>query len=286
MSREPHGRDYDREVRIGALALAAFLLAAGWAFGSLKPTSSSASLVTGTSDYGPGNVRVSFLILKASGEPAYRPTAQVKAADGASATAVLETVGTSPETSIRLYVVHLRIARAGSYSLSATPQGTNVTAVGSVDVKEHSATPAIGSRAPASNTPTIASAHGKLSVLTTRVPPDRSLLRYSVAESLAAHKPFVVVFASPKFCTTRTCGPVVDVTEAVAKRFAAVRFIHVEVYEHNDPAKGTNEWVRQWHLPSETWAFLVGGDGRIRAKLEGSFSTGELAAAVTRYLAP
>ena len=49
--------------------------------------------------------------------------------------------------------------------------------------------------------------------------PDRALLRYSIAESIAARKPFVVVFATPNFCTSRTCGPVVDVVDAVRKRF-------------------------------------------------------------------
>ena len=73
--------------------------------------------------------------------------------------------------------------------------------------------------------------------ITTSRPPDLPLLRYSIADSLAAHKPFVVTFATPKFCTSRTCGPVVDVVQAVRRRFErrGVRFIHVEVYTDNDP---------------------------------------------------
>jgi hypothetical protein len=205
----------------------------------------------------------------------------------ARAEAVLERVGVSALSSIRLYVANLVVPRPGPYKVTARPAGTSVEASVTITVKARSASPAVGSKALASDTPTIASTHGNLAALTTRVPPDTSLLRFSVAESLAAHAPFVVLFASPKLCTTRTCGPVVDVAEAVAKRFAAqgIRFIHVEVYEGNDPAKGENRWVRQWRLPSETWAFLVGRDGRIKAKLEGSFSAGELSAAVSSYLA-
>jgi hypothetical protein len=45
-----------------------------------------------------------------------------------------------------------------------------------------------------------------------RTSPGVSLLRHSVADSLAAHKPFVLVFATAKFCESPTCGPVVDVT--------------------------------------------------------------------------
>jgi hypothetical protein len=135
-----------------------------------------------------------------------------------------------------------------------------------------------------SRTPTIASTHGDFARLTTRVPPDRALLRYSVAESLAAHVPFVVVFATPKFCTSRTCGPVVDVVDAVRRRFRRtdVRFVHVEVYRRNDPTLGLNKFMREWHLPSEPWVFLVGSDGRIKGKFEGPVSVRELAAAVRR----
>jgi hypothetical protein len=67
-------------------------------------------------------------------------------------------------------------------------------------------------------------------------------------------------------------------------RGSDVRFIHVEVYKDNDPTKGLNRWFTQWHLPSEPWIFLVGADGRIKAKFEASVSVDELAAAVRRYL--
>ena len=72
------------------------------------------------------------------------------------------------------------------------------------------------------------------------------------------------------------------------KQFAGsgVRFIHVEVYEQNNPQLGPNRWFKQWHLPSEPWTFAVGSDGRIKAKFEGSFSADELAAAVRHHLLP
>jgi hypothetical protein len=144
----------------------------------------------------------------------------------------------------------------------------------------------VGARAPASATPTLASVHGAVAKLTTRVPPDRALLRYSIAGSLAAHRPFVVTFATPRYCTSRTCGPVVDVVNYVRRRLAArgVRFIHVEVYTQNRPALGYNRWMRRWGLRTEPWTFLVGRDGRIKAKFEGSVSARELEAAVRRLL--
>ena len=90
------------------------------------------------------------------------------------------------------------------------------------------------------------SASEPVAALTTDVPPDRALLRESIAGSLAAHKPFVVTFATPRFCTSRVCGPVVDVVQSVARRFSGsgIRFIHVEVYRDNDPTKGYNRWMQ------------------------------------------
>jgi hypothetical protein len=40
----------------------------------------------------------------------------------------------------------------------------------------------------------------------------------------------------------------------------------------------------QWHLVTEPWTFLVGGDGRIKAKFEGAVSARELESAVNRFL--
>ena len=94
----------------------------------------------------------------------------------------------------------------------------------------------------------------------------------------------MVTFATPKFCASRTCGPVVDVVEEVAKRLEGsdVRFIHVEVYEGNDPANGYNRWMQEWGLKTEPWTFLVGRDGKIVARFEGVVSVSELEQAVRK----
>lgn len=254
--------------------------------------------VLGTEDYAPGPVRVSFLLLDDQGSPVYRKDIRVRVSAAGSgkalavASAALEPVGV-PGAGVdagdvtRLYVVHFRVPRAGTYRLVAGGTGGKpVRAVWTIDVRKHPRAPAVGSKAIPSRTPTIASTHGNFRALTTRTPPDKQLLRYSVAGSLAARVPFVVVFATPKFCSSRTCGPVVDVVDAVRKRFVRtpIRFIHVEVYKDNNPGLGYNRWFRQWHLPTEPWTFLVGRDGRIKARFEGSVSAGELAEAVRRYL--
>jgi hypothetical protein len=246
----------------------------------------------------PGRVRVSFLLIDNRGAPVNQPRVRVwvatsdRAAPFAQDTAALEPVGVAGSGAVagditRIYVVHIRVPRPGIYTLVAeTPGPRPMQAQLHIQVRRHTQVPAVGSQAIASRTPTIASTQGNLRALTTRTPPDVGMLRYSVAGSLAAHRPFVLVFATPKFCTSRTCGPVVDVVDAVRKRFAGrgIRFIHVEIYRDNNPGLGYNRWVEQWHLPTEPWTFLVGKNGRIVARFEGSVSVGELAAAVRRYL--
>jgi hypothetical protein len=242
-------------------------------------------LVMGTSDYAPGPVRVSFLVLTHRARAIERPTARVwvsLALDQApflSGTARLEDVGKGQ----RIYVADVDIPGPGKYFLLAEPVGgTKIQGLGNVVVEEQTKTPAVGDRAFPSKTPTLADAPA--AELTTRTPPDTELLRVSVADALARKEPFVVVFATPKFCESRTCGPVVDVVDAVRRRVPGVGFIHVEIYEENNPALGVNRWVQEWKLPTEPWVFLVGRDGRIKAKFEGAVSEQELGAAVRRFL--
>jgi hypothetical protein len=158
--------------------------------------------------------------------------------------------------------------------------------MGNLVVRGRTISPAVGSVAPKSDTPTLATTGGRLGPLTTSTHPDRTLYATSVAAALAAQLPFVVTFATPKFCTSRTCGPVVDVVSRVRAQLKGtpVKFIHVEVFRGNSPAKGYNRWMREWKLQSEPWTFLVGSDGRIKAKFEGSVSAGELRAAVRSKL--
>lgn len=297
--------------------VAALLLASGCAASKTHPeqnTSSSAkvvpdslralvdapgpdvALVAGASDFTPGRVRYPFLIIDKNGGSVERPRARVWLARGLDrkpfekGVAHLERVGVPGGARgdvSTLYVVHLRVPAPGKYWVLAEPVGgRRIQGLGNVIVRKRSFSPAIGSKAYKSRTLTLRDVGGDAARLTTRIPPDRGLLRYSVSATLAAHKPFVLVFATPKFCASRTCGPVVDVVEFVQRRFASsgIRFIHVEIYKENDPTMGFNRWVRQWHLPTEPWVFLVGQDGRIKAKFEGSVSPAELAHAVREDL--
>ena len=258
----------------------------------------SVSLIPGTSDYAPGLLRISFLVVDPRGRVIAPPRARVwvarslEAKPFAQTAAQLEPIGvpgvSTGADAKAIYVAHVRVREPGTYYVLARPLGgkTRIGGIRELLVRSHTATPAVGSRAYPSRTPTLATTGGRTRPLTTRVPPDRALLRTSVAQALAAHDPFILTFATPRYCVSRTCGPVVDVVDHVRERYARsrIRFIHVEIYEENNPAKGPNAWVGQWHLPGEPWTFLVGSDGRIKAKFEGSMSARELDDAIERFL--
>ena len=254
------------------------------------------AVVPGDENHEPGLNRVSFLVVDGSGRVVERPSATVWVATSRDAEpflrtkAVLERIGVlggSEADATHFYVAHVRLPKPHTYWLLAEPVGgRQIAAIGNVQVVANDSPPDVGDPAPRSRTPTIASTHGDFAALTTRTPPDRALLRYSVADSLSAHVPFVVTFATPKLCQSRLCGPSVDVTLAAERRFRGdgIRFIHVEVYENNDLAKGFNRWMREWKLETEPWTFLVDRSGRIVDRFEGALSVDELERAVRAKL--
>ncbi len=252
------------------------------------------AVVPGTSDYAPGPNRISFLIVRAGDELVERPTAKVYLARAlaavpfATTTATLEPIGVPGGDTAdagNIYVAMVTLPGPGKYWYMAEPVGGKpIQALGNIVVGKTSAAPALGDPAIAVDTPTLRSTGGDLKALTTSRLPDRKLYERSVAEALTAKEPFVVSFATPQFCQTRTCGPVVDVVSAVRKRLAGlgVRFIHVEIYKNNDPALGVNQWVDAWNLPTEPFTFVVDRRGIVRNKLEGAFSVAELESAARK----
>ena len=46
----------------------------------------------------------------------------------------------------------------------------------------------------------------------------------------------MLLFATPQFCQSRVCGPVVDVAEQVKEEYGdKAAFIHMEIYKDNEP---------------------------------------------------
>ena len=203
------------------------------------------------------------------------------------------------ENPVGVYVAVIDFARAGDWGLEmlASPGGGQERrSRRTFSVSETTTTPALGAPAPPSDTPTAANDAG-LALITSDTEPDPAFYRLSVRDAIAAGMPFVVVFATPAFCTSRTCGPALELAKSVAPDYAGrVNFVHVEPYELESvgghvqlrtDASGSRllvPAVEDWGIPSEPYVFVVDADGNVAAKFEGPADTTELAAALDAVL--
>jgi len=104
--------------------------------------------------------------------------------------------------------------------------------------------PDVGEPAPRVHTPTVADVGGDVGKIDTRIPPD-DMHSEDLAEALGK-KPVVLVFATPQFCQSRVCGPVVDEAEQVKQTLGkGVAFIHMEIYKANNPSLGLRPQVKR-----------------------------------------
>jgi len=151
----------------------------------------------------------------------------------------------------------------------------------------------VGEAAPASDNPTAADVGGDLKQISTDPNPDPRFYELSVKEALGAHRPLVLVFATPAFCQSRTCGPALDRVKAGSKGAPSdVAFINVEPYKlaftegRLQPVLDAYnqlqpvDAVNQWGLDSEPWVFTVDGKGIVRRSFLGMPSDQELQDAI------
>jgi hypothetical protein len=157
-------------------------------------------------------------------------------------------------------------------------------------VQEELPTVDIGDRAPASDTPTAAEVGGDLKQLSTDLNPEPSFYELSVKDALAQKRPFVLIFATPAFCTSAQCGPTLERMKKIAAAAPDdVAFINVEPYQLEfadgrlQPVLDTNgqlqaaPWTDEWGTLSEPWVFAVDGDGIVRGSFEGLVTDDEFA---------
>ncbi|MEX2546578.1 MAG: hypothetical protein WD830_02165 [Chloroflexota bacterium] len=200
-----------------------------------------------------------------------------------------------------LYRAIVAFDRAGEWGVQATStesDDTKRTGRFVFPVRELGTTPALGAQAIASETPTADTAE-EIAAISTDDDPEPDFYRQSVPGALAAHEPFALIFATPAFCRSATCGPTLDVVKSAAAPFMdRMTFIHVEPYElemvgghlrpvlspDNDPIPTAA--TTAWGLPTEPYIFVVDAQGKVTAKFEGIASADELSAAFEAVATP
>ncbi len=149
-------------------------------------------------------------------------------------------------------------------------------------VADEPTTVAIGEQAPRSSTPTLADTD--LEDLTTDYPVNEAFYELSLDEALENGNKTVAVFATPAYCTSAACGPMMVQVKDLQGSHPDVNWVHIEVYqgfnsdgfapdvEHLAPA------VVDYRLQSEPWIFVMDEQGVVVARIEGVLAEGELEA--------
>jgi hypothetical protein len=197
-----------------------------------------------------------------------------------------KTTTDDPDAASVVYSTQVDFPSKGDWAIAALiKQDGEVkgTLLPSAVVGEFNGVPRPGEKAPLIHTPTAEDAGGDLAQVTTRIPPDTQN-RVDYADALGK-EPIVLLFATPQFCQSRVCGPVVDVAEQVKQEYGdEAAFIHMEIFNDNDPGKGVRQQVRAFNLPSEPWLFTIDRQGRVSSAIEGAFGLEALTAAVKKVV--
>jgi hypothetical protein len=190
-----------------------------------------------------------------------------------------------------VYVTSVAFDRAGDWGVRISVTDT----AGEHDefpfrfsVRERSDEPMVGDAAPPSVQATTASE--PIEEIDSSSPPRAAMHGTTVRDALMSRKPAVVAFATPAFCRSRLCAPVLDtVMDPLFARYAAeASFIHVEPYLLRDLRDGFVEnpvpATLEWGIASEPWIFVIDRHGRVAAKFEGIMALDEVEAALMAAL--
>jgi hypothetical protein len=193
-----------------------------------------------------------------------------------------------------IYAADVTFTAAGDWAadFSTTKGGLAETTRVKFQVADKSSTPAIGTKAPVTKTPTLADVDGDVQRLSTDQHPDLDFYRVSVDQAIKEHRAFVLVFATPAFCTSRQCGPTLDAVKEIAKGAPRMTFINVEPYKLTftggrlQPVLDAGgqlqatDVTNAWGLLTEPWIFVVDRNGIVRGSFAVIAGPEELKAAI------
>ncbi|HJQ95634.1 MAG TPA: thioredoxin family protein [Acidimicrobiia bacterium] len=183
---------------------------------------------------------------------------------------------------VGIYLIRDTFDQEGTWWVKLRPQGMTESMQASFIVGNDDPMPGVGE--PAISIETRTAAEHPLEEISSDPDPDPSFYELSLDQALTNGQPTVVVFASPAFCTSQTCGPMLDQVEAVASEHPGVNYLHVEIYENLDAETSAelqiSDAVLAWGLPSEPWVFVIDRDGRVSSRFEGALGDGEIEGAL------
>jgi hypothetical protein len=139
----------------------------------------------------------------------------------------------------------------------------------------------VGDPAPLSESRTLDDA--PIEELTSDTTPVDSYYEMTIAEAVGAG-PSVLIFATPAWCTSQSCGPMLDQVQEIDSEYPGLSYVHVEVYENINVSSREDlvlvDAVEEWGLPSEPWLYVIDRSGTVTAAFEGAVSDDELRSAL------
>jgi hypothetical protein len=160
------------------------------------------------------------------------------------------------------------------------------------DTQATSSTPGIGQPAPPAESPTATDAAG-IATISTDTSPDPDYYRLTITQAETSGKPSLIVFATPAFCQTATCGPTLSLVKSVAAAYKGrLNTVHVEPYVLQKTESGLQPVLdKEGHLqtvaaadafglPIEPFTFVLDAQGKVAAKFDGFMGADELKAAL------
>ncbi len=188
-----------------------------------------------------------------------------------------------------LYIAHLTFDSAGRWLalISVQRPGAAATTLSApFHVLTAATVPTAGQPAIRSHNQTLRDV-ADASYIDSGSPPD-DMHSLSIADAIDQHRPALVVFATPAFCTSAMCGPQVHAVQQLEPAYRdRLVFIHVEIYQDFKPdpsRRRLTPTVLEWRLQTEPWVFLIDAQGIISAAFESTASTDELRLAADRML--
>lgn len=143
------------------------------------------------------------------------------------------------------------------------------------DVLARGAVPMIGEMPPASKNVTQAD-DPTLASICSALPHD-DMHSMTIADSIKSGKPTFILFATPGFCDTQTCGPDMQVAQTIEKKYKdKANFIHIETPSVPEAPQGQLQTVQQWGLKTEPWIYFLDKTGKIAERFEGGLTYEEV----------
>jgi protein SCO1/2 len=192
------------------------------------------------------------------------------------------------------YVATLTIPSPGGWQLHVTtPAG--LTGSVAITALDQGATTPLGGQAPEIHTPTLADVNGVVRAVTTQPQPDLRLSTTSTSDARAAGRPYVIVIDSARFRVSPLCGKALVMVRYLVDRWQdSVDFIHLEPFIYSiitdEPVLSgdissppLNQWSSAfglggapWGPTTMPWAFVVDGQGVVRAKYQGVIGSADI----------